>query len=90
MGHFDEVEEAWSLSDAAREYAAQAEGELSSDDYLSTVFAASPQIDLERTQREGGHPVQRIFLKTPYGLQWRPQHKDWIPFRHGDIDLNNI
>lgn len=90
MGHFDQVEQAWQLSDAARDYAAKAGREVPPQEYLTQVFASSPLVDHERTQRDGGQPPQRIFLTSPYGLQWREQHKDWIPFRHGDIDLNNI
>jgi hypothetical protein len=90
MGHFEQVEDAWRLSDAAREYAAKAGRDVSLAEYLEQVFAASPLLDRARTQAEGGAGPQRIFLQSPYGLQWREQHKDWIPFRHGDIDLNNV
>lgn len=90
MGHFAEVESAWELSDAARDYAAKAGHEVTPEEYFSKVFEGSPIVDVERTKREGGTPPQRIFLTSPYGLEWRPQHKDWVPFRHGDVDLNNI
>lgn len=90
MGHFEQVEQAWQLSDAARDYAAKAGREVPPAEYYDLVFAASPLVDQERTRAEGGQPPTRIFLKSPYGLQWRDQYKDWIPFRHGDIDLNDV
>ncbi|GEO81520.1 hypothetical protein [Pararhodospirillum oryzae] len=90
MGHFDEVEEAWNLSDSAREYAERVGGTPSVDDYMANVFSSYPLIDMERTQREGGQPIEKIFFKNPYGLQWREQYKDWIPFRHGEIDIKNV
>lgn len=89
MGHFSQVEDAWGLSDAARDFAAK-RGDVAPEVYLEEFFAQSPLVDLERTRREGGAPPQKIFLNSPYGLQWRDQHKDWIPFRHGDVDLNDI
>ena len=88
MGYYEQVEEAWQLSDTAREYAKNAGRELSPMDYWEPIFKTSPLVDIERTQREGGNPLQRIFLKSPYGLQYRLDHKDWIPFRHGELDLN--
>ena len=39
-----------------------------------------------KTQKESGNPP-KVFLKSPYGLQYRPDHKDWIPFRHGPVNL---
>lgn len=90
MGHFAQVEEAWSLSDAARDYAAKADHEVSLAEYFEKVFAPSPLVDQARTRQEGGDPPQRVFLNSPYALQWRAQYKDWVPFRQGDVDLNNI
>lgn len=87
MGHFQQVEEAWALSEAARDFAAGRE--LAPDDYLE-FFAQSPLVDLERSRREGGQPLQRVFFGNPYGLQWREPFKDWVPFRHGEVDLNNV
>lgn len=97
MGHFEQVEQAWSLSEAARDHANQAGRELAPGDYLD-FFAQSPLVDVERSRREGGlesgrhdgDQPPRIFLISPYGLQWREAHKDWVPFRHGEVDLNNI
>lgn len=87
MGYFDMVEEAWRLSDAARQYAAKAAREVNPDEIWEKVFAPSPTVDGERTRREGGAPVTTVFLKSPYGLRYRADLKDWIPFRHGPIDL---
>ncbi|WP_207476495.1 hypothetical protein [Arenibaculum pallidiluteum] len=82
---FEQVEEAWQLSDDARAHSQAAGRDLSPQEYWDQFFSASPLVDAERTLREGGQPVARIFLRSPYGLQWRPDHKDWIPFRHGEI-----
>ena len=79
------VEEAIKLSNVAREYTKQAKSPADPNEYWANVFVKSPLVDLARTQREGGNPVTRIFLNSPYGLQWRPEYKDWIPFRHGEI-----
>ncbi|MDR3733953.1 MAG: hypothetical protein P4L10_00280 [Acidobacteriaceae bacterium] len=87
---YEQVEEAWSLSDAAREWAAQQGRPLQPNDYWQPLFAVSPLVDAERTLREGGNPLARVFLKSPYGLQYRPDHQDWIPFRHGEVKLEPL
>jgi hypothetical protein len=81
---FEQVEEAWTLSDTARDMVKNASGPV---DLWAELFSKSPLVDVERTQREGGNPMTKIFLKSPYGLQFRPDHKDWIPFRHGEVKL---
>lgn len=80
------VEDAWRLSDAARDYVQTAGHEIGADELWTAIFQPSPLVDAERTHREGGQPLQKIFLTTPYGLQYRPDHKDWVPFRHGPLD----
>jgi hypothetical protein len=82
---YEQVEEAWALSDAARDYARDAGREPSRDDYWKDVFSGSPLVDVERSLREGGDAPEKVYLTSPYGLQWRADHKDWIPFRHGEI-----
>ena len=80
------VEEAWGLSDAAREYVKTAAREVPLQEIVDKIFLPSGQVDSEKTQKESGNPP-KIFLKSPYGLQYRPEHKDWIPFRHGPVNL---
>lgn len=84
--YFELVEQAWKLSDSAREYAKQAEKEVPLQEIVDKIFLPSGQVDIEKTQKESGSPP-KIFLKSPYGLQYRPEYKDWIPFRHGPIAL---
>ncbi len=80
------VEEAWGLSDAAREFVKTAAHEVPLQEIVDKIFLPSGQVDIELTQKESGNPP-KIFLKSPYGLQYRPEHKDWIPFRHGPVNL---
>ena len=89
MNYFQMVEDAWDLSDAARAYAAAAGRDVSLGDIWEKVFSPSPLLDAERTLREGGLAAGRIFLKSPYGLRYRQDTKDWIPFRHAPVDLSN-
>ncbi len=84
---FEQVEQAWNLADEALKFKEQT-GEPSLQDYWDRFFAAQAQVDAERSLREGGTPPGRIFLKSPYGLQFRPDFKDWIPFRHGEVTLD--
>lgn len=87
IDYFAMVEQAWDLSDQAREFAKNAGRELQPNDYWEPIFSKSGLVDVARTQREGGNPLQRIFFSNPYGLQYRNDHKDWIPFRHGEINI---
>ena len=80
------VEEAWQLSDDARAYVKAAAREVPLQEIVDKIFLPSGKVDIEKTQKESGNPP-KIFLKSPYGLQFRPDHKDWIPFRHGPVEL---
>jgi hypothetical protein len=84
---YEQVQEAWTLVDAATEFAKTLGRSPEPNEYWQSVFASSPLVDVTRTQSEGGNPLSRIFLKSPYGLQYRQDHKDWIPFRHGPVTL---
>jgi hypothetical protein len=84
---FEQVEEAWGLIDKARAFAKEKGADPSLEEYWSALFAGEAQVDTERSIAEGGQSITRIFLRSPYGLIWRPEHKDWIPFRHGEVVL---
>lgn len=86
VDYYAMVEEAWQLSDQAREYVKNAGRDVANEELWEKIFAFSPLIDAERTRAEGGQPTARIFFRNPYGLQYRADHKDWIPFRHGPLD----
>lgn len=81
------VEQAWDLSDKAREYCKNANREVPLQEVVDTIFLPSGQVDIEKTRNESGDPP-KIFLTTPYGLQYRPEYKDWIPFRHGHVHID--
>lgn len=88
MGYYDMVESSWQLSDAAHEYVQKAGRAVEPAELWEKVFSQSPLVDRERTQRESPQ-FDRVFLKSPYGLQYRADQKDWVPFRHGAIDLSS-
>jgi hypothetical protein len=79
------VEQAWDLSTAASDYVKNNAGrEVPLQEIFDKVFLPSGFVDVEKTQREGGNPP-KVFLKSPYGLEFRPATKNWIPFRHGAL-----
>jgi hypothetical protein len=86
---YEKVEEAWQLSEAARDYVKAANRDVSIQEIFDKVFLPSNQVDVEKTKAEGGNPP-KVFLKSPYGLQYRPEYKDWIPFRHGPVTLEPL
>jgi hypothetical protein len=86
MTAWEQLEEAWDLCDRTREYEKEAGREMSVKEMLERVILMSPLVDIERTKREAGEkPLTRVFLKSPYGIEYRPNVKNWIPFRHGAV-----
>lgn len=85
---YEQVEDAWSLIDEAMKFKEESGRTLDPEEYWEPVFAASSLVDVERTRAEGGSPVTKVFLKSPYGVEFRPEYMDWIPFRHGEVNLD--
>lgn len=84
---YEQVEEAWKLCEAGRDYAKKAGREVPLKEIIENVFMISPLVDIERTRRETGDPPN-IFLKSPYGLRYNPESKHWISFRHGPVQVS--
>ena len=92
IDYFAMVEEAWALSDSARTYvkeASEAGREVGVQEVLEKVFVPSNLLDIAKCQSNNETPP-KIYLRSPYGLQYRPEYNDWIPFRHGEIDLSQL
>jgi hypothetical protein len=88
MTPFEQVEAAWSICDRIREYASKEGREIPIQEALDKFILVLPEVDLERTQREAkSNPITRVYLKSPYGIEYREPVKNWIPFRHGEIKL---
>ena len=52
-------------------------------------FKASDLVDTARTESEmtGEMPISKVYCKNIYGIQYNPETKYWVPFRHGEVDL---
>ena len=52
-------------------------------------FKASDLVDAARTESEmtGEMPISKVYCKNIYGIQYNPETKYWVPFRHGEVDL---
>lgn len=86
--YFPMVLQAWDLCTGAKTYvAAASDREVTLQEVVDKVFLPSGLVDIEKTQKESGNPP-KIFLQSPYGLQYRPETKDWIPFRHGPVSFD--
>jgi len=84
--YFQMVEQAWGLCDGAKEYIKNAGREVPVQEIIEKVFIPSGFVDAEKTRKESGSPP-KVFLKSPYGLQYRPEQNNWIPFRHGPLSV---
>jgi hypothetical protein len=88
MTPFEQVEAAWRLCDRIREHSVKEGREIPIQEALDKLILASPEIDVERTRREAkSNPITRVYLKSPYGIEYREVSKAWVPFRHGEIKL---
>jgi hypothetical protein len=75
------------LCDPTREYAKKAGHDVSPQEMVEKVSLSSPLVDVERTKRESGNTPTKRFLRSPYGIQYHPESKNWIPFRHDELKL---
>jgi hypothetical protein len=88
MTPIEQVEAAWRLCDRIRELGVKESREISIQEALDNFILVSPEVDLERTRHETKtNPITRVYLKTPYGIEYREATKNWVPFRHADIKL---
>jgi hypothetical protein len=88
MTPFEQVEAAWRICDSIREYGVKEGREISTQEALDKFILVSPDVDIERTRREAkGNATTRVYLKSPYGIEYREATKAWVPFRHGEVKL---
>ena len=87
MNYYNMIEEAWSLSEAALLHVKGAGRAVDAAELWTDLFSRSPLVDLDKTRQEGRNSFIKIFLKSPYGIQYRAECNDWVPFRHGAIDF---
>ncbi len=85
--YIDMVDEAWKIAEQAQAYTQTLGQEPSTQEIYEKVFLPTGIVDADKTAKEGGSPLLKVFFNNPYGLQYRPDHKNWIPFRHGELKL---
>ena len=91
MTALEDVEAAWKLCEAAREYSSQQGRDVPPQEILEKINLASPLVDIERTKREAKNSTPtKVFLKSAYGVEYRESTRKWIPFRHGEIDPKEL
>ncbi|MBH68793.1 MAG: hypothetical protein CMM58_10615 [Rhodospirillaceae bacterium] len=52
-------------------------------------FKGASLVDVARTESEisGDGQIAKVYCTNIYGLQYNPETKYWVPFRHGEVDL---
>ena len=72
MTALEDVEAAWKLCEAAREYSSQQGRDVPPQEILEKINLASPLVDIERTKREAKNSTPtKVFLKSAYGVEYR-------------------
>lgn len=83
-----ELESAWDLCVAANDYpeAARSDAKKIWDDLFckSSVVETNKPLSVANTTR------LEVFCKNKYGIYFNDKIKSWVPFRHGDIDLEKF
>ena len=53
------------------------------------VLGQSDLVDRERTGKEGGgdSPPRQVWCTSVYGLRYLEKSGSWVPFRHGEIEI---
>ena len=81
---WNDLEQTWDLAMKVNDLSEKERGDV---DAAWQEFKKSEMVDVERTEQEGAKPPQKVFCTNIYGIEYNPETKYWVPFRHGDIDL---
>ncbi|MEP3115748.1 hypothetical protein [Nisaea sp.] len=82
---WNDLEQTWDLAMKVNDLPEQERSDVSGA--WETYFKPAELVDAARTEGEGVTPPTKVFCVNIYGLQYNPETKYWVPFRHGDIDL---
>jgi hypothetical protein len=83
----EQLEATWKLREAVINYAKQTGREVGVQEAIDKVFVPSGLVDVAKTNQGKNTNPPQVFLNSPYGLRYRPESKDWVPFRHGPITI---
>ena len=83
---WNDLEQTWELAMKVNDLQ---ESDRSDPTNLTDHFKASDLVDAARTESEmsGETPISKVYCKNIYGIQYNPETKYWVPFRHGEVDL---
>ena len=83
---WNDLEKTWDLAMEINDLPEQERSDVAA---AWAKFKGSDLVDVARTETEanGAVPPIKVFCTNIYGVQFNPETKYWIPFRHGDIDL---
>ena len=84
---WNDLEQTWEL--AMKVYDLQESDRRDPTKAWTDHFKASDLVDAARTESEmtGEMPISKVYCKNIYGIQYNPETKYWVPFRHGEVDL---
>lgn len=81
---WSDLEQTWDLAMKVNDLPEQERGDVSA---AWQEFKGSQLVDVPRTEQEAEKPPKKIFCTNIYGIEFNPETKYWVPFRHGEIDL---
>lgn len=81
---WSDLEQTWDLAMKVNDLPEQQRGDVEA---AWQEFKGSKLVDLQKTEQEAETPPKKIFCTNIYGIEFNPETKYWVPFRHGEIDL---
>ena len=81
---WSDLEQTWDLAMKVNDLPEKQRGDVEA---AWQEFKGSQRVDGQRTGQEAEKPPKKIFCTNIYGIEFNPETKYWVPFRHGEIDL---
>jgi hypothetical protein len=84
---WNDLEQTWDLAMKVNDLSETERGDPNQS--WSDHFKSNELVDVSRTEAEKNedNKVTKVFCKNIYGIQYNNETKDWVPFRHGEVDV---
>jgi hypothetical protein len=84
---WDDLEKTWDLAMKVNDLAVEDRADPSKS--WVDFFKGEALVDVNRTEAELNteNPLSKVYCNNIYGLQYNPETKYWVPFRHGEVDV---
>ena len=84
---WNDLEKTWDLAMKVNDLAVEDRADPSKS--WVDHFKGEALVDVNRTESElnAENAFGKVYCNNIYGLQYNPETKYWVPFRHGEVDV---